>query len=395
MKQILSIGIITFISIFFLTGCGPSNIQVTTPESKILMDKSKSYVRFTTREFIQSIDKTIVKWDRKTNDIKYLITLEDKEKYIDIVEPGEHSYIIEGYGYYYPIIVSLKAGEIVDIGATVSSILPKIREKLIEKLKGLECTEFALERYGFEKSKSKENSWESDLISINIECQNNKVSLVNDLRLFNSNDIKNAKLVKPSKESIDGFYERPDNSKRGVFANNKNEADYFKKNIAKTKSIYVDLHKNTFQYYQKYVRMLELYSVDIIKYTEDRHIKKYSNIELVTTDKKDNIKDLDEEISNALDNFKLNDGSTIRIEYKVLSYVKGSRAKRYFGPSGVNGKAAESIYLEVEYINSKSNEVVGKINYISLLFGGFFGGGGFLEDAAKHITEYAKINYLK
>lgn len=385
-NKITLIGVLALTTLI-MTGCAGKNVPVNSTVNQITSDPNKAYVVFTTFSWpIMSIKAKVLKYDPETYEAFYLGTFEELEQYIDEVSPGEHTYLLEADGLEKIVQLHLQSGEVAYISSIDGSRLSESRKNLIESLRKSQCNEYALKRYGF---KEKEATWSSDLLTIDIKCKGNSISTIKDKRFLTFDDIAEANIVKTPKEDLDEFNKK--------LNKNHKMAENYKKKIHELEKFHVDLHKNISMKYQSAVRAVDLYSIDVLKSTNNENAYQYDTIRLdPSSNTSSQFNDLNNGIASYLEKIDMKNGKGVIIKYDVVNYAEGSQAGRYFSMSyGGMLKDKSSIELLVKFVDSESGKTIGEIEYNSFLPGGLLGGGGFLDDAAEYIVEYAKMNYLK
>lgn len=384
-----------------IIGCSSStnNIKISKPKSLILeQDKAKASVVFTTMKAfpLQSWHAKIMEFNPKTFVPTYLGTFDEMQTFIHQVNPGEHYYFIDPLGVKNPLItpkrivaIKAKAGETIHVNSLFASVMPESRKTIISNISHSECTPNDLKRYGFFTDTEKNSQLDSELLSFQIKCDNKKVIDIVDTRQMTFDDIEKAMLVAPSEDDLKKF-------------NVKQDANKYQTEIQELFPILVDEHKNIFQHYNHKMRWSEMYSIDIQEATADENANRFEYIILSDLNDVGNIekKFVDTFNNHIINNIaKAPSGSSnaVMIKYEIENYIDGNQATRYFGLTDSQRIAGmSSLLLNVSFIDVRTGATIGKIKYASILFGGVFGGTiGLLSDASNHISEYAKMNYLK
>lgn len=409
--RIITLGL-SISAILFLSGCaGTKNIIVKTPEASVMNDKDKAYVVFTTRKLpLVNRQAKIMEFEPTTFKPTFLGTFDGMQKYIHKVDPGKHCYLIDPEMDNHVITskrivaIDAKPGEVCNVDSLGATIVPDSRKELTDKIKNSTCSSDGLKRYGFFARVGFE--LESDLLSYEIKCDGTKVAEVTDKRLLSFDDIQKATLVDASKEDLQEFYAEPKlESAASPYAQEKkkkSEAKNYQDEIAELYPTMVDVHKNVFQLCAHRKFAFRMYSIDIIQSTKDDSASKYQAIKLSSSNDIGNteqkyIDDFNSEITKNVNENKIQSSDDIAIKYQINNYIHGNQALRYFGlTESQRLSGMSSLIINVKFIDIKSNNTIGEINYVAIMYGGALGGTiGLLSDAATDIVEYAKMNYLK
>lgn len=390
----------------FFGGCvSTNNIEVKQPVQQTLK-KDKAYIQFVSiKRPLREFDCKIFEVDVTTNKVKYLGNFSAGESYVQEVNPGKHYYYIVPErllltpGARSFIEVNVNAGDYKYVSG-FGTILYERRNDLLSSLKTLECNDFQLKRYGFALNQNnKMEKWENELFSISITCENGKISSIQDERRFNNDDIKGSKIVIPSTKDILKYYQNNEIND-ATLEDIQNGKFYlisdFTSRIEDQKK-YVDLHKNLYAVYQPAIRLTERYSMEILQATTDEFAYKFDGFTIA--EKTINNQQLAEELKQAMSNdlkTLYKDDAPIEISFNVINYIEGSQAQRYFGLTNqqrIDGMS--SLQIDVIFKEKATGKQVGAIRYISGLASGVFGGSGFIADASKHITDYARMSFTK
>ena len=83
----------------------------------------------------------------------------------------------------------------------------------------------------------------------------------------------------------------------------------------------------------------------------------------------------------------------LRMQTTLITYEKGSRAKRYLLGPGLGGKAYTTV--QCDFIDKAENEVILRANFEGEISGGVFGGSAKQSSNAvvKSIVDYLRKNY--
>jgi len=401
----------TLLTSLILSGCaGSKNIAVKTPASSLMNDKDKAYVVFTTfdRAFM-NMEAKIMEFELKTLKPTYLGSFDNNQKYIHKIDVGKHFYFIDkkGIAWFAPnhiITIDAKAGEVYYVNSLVGSVMSNSRKEITDKIKKSSCSSEYLKRYGFFTEAGSE--FKSDLLSYKIKCENTKVVEVHDERLLSFDDIDKAILVETPEDSLKKFYEQTKpNKESSEYIQEKVASSEVEKNqekIRETLPFVTGPHKNVFQYYSPTLRFTEMYSLDVIQSTSDSNANKHQGIKLSNLNDIGNAEqkysnDFNAKIIQNIEKQKLISLNDIEIKYRIDNYEDGSQAARYFGlTESQRFSGMSSLRLNAKFIDINSGETIGEIQYVSIMQGGMLGGTiGLLSDAADHIVEYAKMNYIK
>lgn len=404
-----------------MVGCSATskNIKVQEPKSVILeKNKDKGSIVFTTMEgrLLSDFQAKIMEFNPKTYAPTYLGTFNEMESFVHHVSPGKHYYFIHPVGLHNEFITTkrivsldIKPGDVVHVNSLLGSVIPESRQAILSKLRNLSCTSKDLKRYGFKIDSENKSELESDFLSFEVKCEGQKVVDVKDTRAFTFNDVEQATLVIPSQDSLKDFYEvkkLKNEASRYVLEEGmpKDEEKYLA-DIKELFPTFVNEHKNVFQYYNQKGRWFpsfQMFSIDVQETTNDEHANAYGKIILSPENEiggieKKYAEQLNNGITEKITNLPSDPSDTVIIKYEIENYVHGNQATRYFGLTDSQRLGGmSSLLLNVSFIDAKTGATVGKIKYVSVLFGGLFGGTvGLLTDASEHITRYAKMNYLE
>ena len=403
--------LITVLFTILLSGCTSSkNIKVKTPEAELIKDKSKSYIIFTNIEAnpIRSFSSKIMEYDRLTKRLTYLGTFIDNEKYLHVINPGKHYFFIDtNYGNsFIPserlIVINAEAGKIYNVNSLVGVILNENRKNTIQKIKNSSCSTVELSKFGFIN-----NLEESDLLSFEIDCKNGKINTISDTSFFTLKKINKATFVKPTQEELDKF-DKVENVKKSRNGNSSqiitkvSPRDSYKGRIDELSSDYIDIHKNILQKVNRFSSATSNYSVSIIKYTENKYANKYNSAVLSSLNNignmsKEHMQDLNKDILEELKDKQIKIGDGVLVKYKINNYIHGNQAIRYAGFTELQRLSGmSSIDINIIFIDSKTNTLIGEINYVAYIDGGLFGGSvGLISDVSDYIATYLKFNFMK
>lgn len=411
MKKSMSYLLGVLLTTLMLAGCtGTKNIVVKTPDSSLMNDKDKAYVVFTTyHSAFAHFQVKVMEFNPKTFEPTYLGSFDGMQKYIHKVDAGKHFYFIEqeGIKVFSPnhiVTIDAKAGKVYYVNSIVGGIMPDSIKEVATKIKKSTCSPEYLKRYGFFTEKGSE--FKSDLLSYKIKCENTKVVEVHDERLLSFDDVDKATLVETPADSLKKFHEQTKlNKESSEHIQEKvtsNEVEKYQKRIEESFPFMTNIHKNVFQYLSYKPRFSQVYSINIVQSTSDNNANKYQGIKLSNLNDAGNteqkyINDFNAKIIQNIEKQNLLSLNDIEIKYRIDNYVDGSQVARYFGlTESQRLSGLSSLRLNAKFIDIKSGETIGEIQYVSIMQGGMFGGTvGLLSDSADHIVEYAKMNYIK
>lgn len=409
MKKSLYIAANFGFALMIFSGCSGKTITVEKPISDLTSDKTKAYIAFSYKPpniMGPAPEALLYEFNLKTNYQKELVDFDTHGTYLQSVTPGEHYYIIRrvmptlalAEDIKYQFTVDAIQGKITYVDLQMLKVITEQRERLETKLKEMPCNSANISQYGFEEVKEKSNSssvagikmasntdeiairkYTSDLFGgMQLNCKNNKVIELTPVNSFFAmatlDSLKALPLIEPSKSNDDSKLLEMDDIK----------VKY---------NIFHEMHKDAMQ----------KYPFEIYQYADVASQHQYTGIELeinflskVEKDDKDNIQAI---IKDAFSSFSSpEDTKQLKLIVTVDNYVVGSRGGRYFALSSDNAiESMASIQISVDFIDSDTGKLIGKVKDTKVLGIGIFGGSssGIVEDAVDEILKYTKSVYLK
>jgi len=345
----------------------------------------------------------ITKFKPSSDKAKFIVQLNRNEKYIDRVSPSKHDYYIYiGSDLKHIVEVDIKAKEVINVNALMGVVIPKSRELLTSKIKNTECTQKALKKFCFEpyikstnsrspntsytnkEKRNQEERYDSNIFLYSIYCNNGKINKLIDKTNVSDEDISRAIEVKPKKIKKSGM-----NTVRNT--------------IDDLYLFLITTHKGVMQKINGVFSLMGSQSSSILQFTDPKYLYKYNSLALskfnTTSDlKNEEISALETDFNNTFrDKNLFSHAQELIIEYTINSYVDGNQATRYFGfTQNQRDQGMQSLSMNITFIDPKTKEIIGEVEYNAFLKGGLFGGTvGLLNDAVNDITKYAKMNFIK